>query len=60
MLTAECVEPLPKRQKMLHHFSGSRLDNDMGGAVYATYWPRDLSPQTVPSARVLTYGYDTH
>lgn len=23
------------------------------------YWPRDLLPQTVPDARVLTYGYDT-
>ena len=26
----------------------------------ATYWPRDLVPLTVPNARVLTYGYDTH
>jgi hypothetical protein len=24
------------------------------------YWPRDLIPSTVPSARILTYGYDTH
>ncbi|KAK1827847.1 hypothetical protein QBC39DRAFT_360663 [Podospora conica] len=24
------------------------------------YWPRDLLPSTVPHARVLTYGYDTH
>ncbi|KIW63271.1 hypothetical protein PV04_10132 [Phialophora macrospora] len=26
----------------------------------AVYWPRDLLPQTLPYARVLTYGYDTH
>ena len=24
------------------------------------YWPRDLVPTTVPDARILTYGYDTH
>ena len=59
--TAECVEPLPRRHKILRPLSGSRLDNDRGAAaVHATYWPRDLVPQTVPSARVLTYGYDTH
>ncbi|KAH6628296.1 hypothetical protein F5144DRAFT_303722 [Chaetomium tenue] len=23
------------------------------------YWPADLVPQTVPSSRILTYGYDT-
>ncbi|KAH9218074.1 hypothetical protein DL95DRAFT_270674, partial [Leptodontidium sp. 2 PMI_412] len=26
----------------------------------AVYWPQDLIPVTVPYARVLTYGYDTH
>lgn len=26
----------------------------------AVYWPRDLLPATVPNARILTYGYDTH
>lgn len=26
----------------------------------AVYWPKDLIPETVPGARVLTYGYDTH
>ena len=31
-------------------FSKSRL----------VYWPRDLLPATVPGARILTYGYDTH
>ncbi|KAL8284609.1 hypothetical protein RB600_009162 [Gaeumannomyces tritici] len=24
------------------------------------YWPKDLVPQTVPSSRVFTYGYDTN
>jgi hypothetical protein len=24
------------------------------------YWPRDLVPASIPSARILTYGYDTH
>ncbi|KAI9665065.1 MAG: hypothetical protein M1821_006513 [Bathelium mastoideum] len=24
------------------------------------YWPKDLLPHTVPNARVLVYGYDTH
>ncbi|KAL2129397.1 hypothetical protein VTI74DRAFT_7841 [Chaetomium olivicolor] len=53
----EYVEPPPKKQKTLNPFSGSLLDK--GEAVPATYWPRDLVPKTVPSARVLTYGYDT-
>lgn len=30
------------------------------GTRRAVYWPRDLVPITVPNARVLTYGYDTH
>jgi hypothetical protein len=30
------------------------------GACRAVYWPRDLIPTTVPNARVLTYGYETH
>lgn len=24
------------------------------------FWPRDLLPTTLPGARILTYGYDTH
>ncbi|OAL23237.1 hypothetical protein AYO22_06287 [Fonsecaea multimorphosa] len=24
------------------------------------YWPKDLLPHTVPNARILAYGYDTH
>ncbi|KAJ9668958.1 hypothetical protein H2201_000784 [Coniosporium apollinis] len=30
------------------------------GVRKAVYWPRDLVPTTVPDARILTYGYDTH
>lgn len=30
------------------------------GVRKVIYWPRDLVPSTVPNARVLTYGYDTH
>ncbi|KAK8005485.1 hypothetical protein PG990_011522 [Apiospora arundinis] len=26
----------------------------------SVFWPRDLLPATVPDARVMTYGYDTH
>lgn len=26
----------------------------------SVYWPEDLVPSTIPNARVLTYGYDTH
>ena len=35
------------------HHRRSRVRRDV-------YWPRDLVPITVPNARVLTYGYDTH
>lgn len=60
ILAAQYAEPLPKKHKSRRRFSGSRLDNDTGCAVHAPYWPRDLVPKTLPSARVLTYGYDTH
>ncbi|CCT76220.1 uncharacterized protein FFB20_13588 [Fusarium fujikuroi] len=29
------------------------------GSKTTTYWPRDKVPQTLPSARVWTFGYDT-
>lgn len=48
------AEPPPKIQK-LNPFSKSRWKD----LHIATYWPRDLIPLAVPSARVLTYGYDT-
>lgn len=59
ILAAQCAEPPPKRRKTFNPFSSSTFNNDRGDTVTATYWPRDLVPQTVPSARVLTYGYDT-
>ncbi|GAB1317666.1 hypothetical protein MFIFM68171_07876 [Madurella fahalii] len=56
-IAGESVEPPPKIRK-LNPFSSSHLDK--GDAIPATYWPRDLVPPTIPSARVVTYGYDTH
>ncbi|KAL8308112.1 hypothetical protein RB593_006439 [Gaeumannomyces tritici] len=26
----------------------------------SVYWPTDLLPSTIPDARIMTYGYDTH
>ncbi|KAI9862355.1 MAG: hypothetical protein M1813_004831 [Trichoglossum hirsutum] len=49
------VEPPTKRQKL------GPFSKPCQKALYtAIYWPRDLLPVTVPNARVLTYGYDTH
>jgi hypothetical protein len=48
----------PSKIRKLNPFSKS-LQND-GSAWAPVYWPRDLIPETVPNARVLTYGYDTH
>jgi hypothetical protein len=47
----EPVEP-PLKIRKLNPFSTN--------TVPAIYWPRDLVPATVPYARILTYGYDTH
>lgn len=52
----ELVEPRSKVRRLnplsrTHH--GGNSDT-------AVYWPRDLIPITIPYARVLTYGYDTH
>ena len=55
--TSEFAEPLSKIRK-LNPFSKSHHSKDI--AAPATYWPRDLVPETVPCARVLTFGYDTH
>ncbi|RYP71044.1 hypothetical protein DL769_004757 [Monosporascus sp. CRB-8-3] len=56
-IVGEFAEPPPKIRK-LNPFSSSH--HDKRDAVPAVYWPRDLVPETVPFARVLTYGYDTH
>lgn len=43
--------PEPKRRKLFGDGgSQKRLE---------TYWPRDFLPTTVPTARILTFGYDT-
>ena len=47
----------PKVRKL---FSSALSYDKRSGARRAVYWPRDLVPITVPNARVLTYGYDTH
>lgn len=41
--------------------SKMRKLNQRGASSHSpVYWPRDLLPDVVPNARVLTYGYDTH
>ena len=50
-------EPPPKLRKLHPSFPprGPRAEPPT-----AVFWPRDLLPKTIPDARVLTYGYDTH
>lgn len=50
-------EPPPKVRK-LNPFSGFQQKNLV--SCTAVYWPRQLVQETVPNARVLTFGYDTH
>ena len=52
----ELVEP-PSKAPRLNLFSRSHHGSNSNTTVY---WPRDLVPITIPDARVLTYGYDTH
>jgi pimeloyl-ACP methyl ester carboxylesterase len=52
----ELVEP-PSKVRRLNPFSRSHHG---GNSTSAVYWPQDLVPETIPYARVLTYGYDTH
>ncbi|KIN05296.1 hypothetical protein OIDMADRAFT_25865 [Oidiodendron maius Zn] len=52
----ELVEP-PSKAPRLSLFSRSHHGSNSNTTVY---WPRDLVPITIPDARVLTYGYDTH
>ncbi|KAI9780188.1 MAG: hypothetical protein M1816_003160 [Peltula sp. TS41687] len=53
----ESAEP-PLKARKLNLFSRSHQGG--GDSYTAVYWPRDLVPATIPNARVLTYGYDTH
>lgn len=48
----------PHKFRKLNPFASS--DQKGNTASSFVYWPRDLLPITIPSARVLTYGYDTH
>ena len=52
----DCERP-HKFRKLL---SSASSYNRRSGVRNAVHWPRDLVPITVPNARVLTYGYDTH
>lgn len=46
----------PSKMRKLNPFSKSNRESSSP----SVYWPRDLIPITVPNARVLTFGYDTH
>lgn len=48
----------PSKIRRLNLFSTSQHDGETTSTPVC--WPRDLVPLTVPRARVLTYGYDTH
>lgn len=50
-------EPPPKVRKLQLPF---RSPSNAPASTSAVFWPRDLLPETLPNARVLTYGYDTH
>lgn len=54
---SESVEP-PSKVRKLNPFSGFQQKNSTRPT--AVYWPRQLVQETVPNARVLTFGYDTH
>ncbi|KAI3325835.1 ankyrin [Xylariaceae sp. AK1471] len=56
-----------KRAKLGQFFSNSRPSIDIittndtiSDMPEFTYWPRDLLPDIIPPARVLTFGYDTN
>ncbi|KAL9105924.1 MAG: hypothetical protein Q9227_008984 [Pyrenula ochraceoflavens] len=48
-------EERPSKIRRIGTFSMSHPD----GVPSTVYWPRDLVPLSFPTARVLTYGYDT-
>jgi len=50
-------EPPHKVRKLHSPFLSS---NNAAASKVPVFWPRDLLPKTIPGARVLTYGYDTH
>lgn len=56
-LDDEQHEPPSKFRRLLPSVSNEQRNRKIRNPVY---WPRDLVPLTIPNARVLTYGYDTH
>ncbi|KAK3343473.1 hypothetical protein B0T25DRAFT_485826, partial [Lasiosphaeria hispida] len=54
----DCSAEPPSKLLKQHLFSSSR--HGRANPTTTVFWPRDLLPITVPCARVLTYGYDTH
>ncbi|PMD33669.1 hypothetical protein L207DRAFT_438320, partial [Hyaloscypha variabilis F] len=53
---SQSAEP-PSKVRKLNMFSGLQQKNSTSRTVY---WPRELIQETIPNARVLTFGYDTH
>ncbi|KAI0450701.1 hypothetical protein F5B21DRAFT_489716 [Xylaria acuta] len=57
------TEKCPKRKRFpFSHQRGDGLgtSSDASARPEFMYWPRDLLPDIVPDARVLTFGYDTN
>lgn len=47
----------------LHGLTGNRADTwtktfKFKGKEVKTFWPEELLPQSIPTARIITYGYD--
>ncbi|KAI1772341.1 hypothetical protein F4818DRAFT_454157 [Hypoxylon cercidicola] len=60
---SEPISNPPSKRKLVDFLPRSRQSSsseptDVAGKY--PYWPRDLVPQIIPDARVLTFGYDTH
>lgn len=55
----DLVEPAPKKQKFRQSLD-SFTSKKEGESTNTVFWPRDILPASIPEARILTYGYDTH
>ncbi|KAI0594829.1 hypothetical protein F4775DRAFT_412770 [Biscogniauxia sp. FL1348] len=51
------IEEPPTKIRKINLFSKDPKNRSTSRS--SVYWPRDLLPDTLPTARVLTYGYDT-
>ncbi|KAL1608072.1 hypothetical protein SLS60_003011 [Paraconiothyrium brasiliense] len=56
---AKTIERPSKRQKFNQAFQ-TFAGSVEGESIPKVFWPRDILPSTIPDARILTYGYDTH